>query len=137
MLQNLIRFFFIRISGTVNDSIKTAIGVLLDYLEARDSSIINFTGITNKEYQLWLNSKSDKMIRFWLKNDLNDSVTVWIGNPSRNTIGLYLEHGVSFRRPSRQGNVSEARINVEPQDNTKLVDIRKIITKAAILEIQD
>lgn len=112
-----------------NDSIKAAVGVLLDNLEDRDSSIINFTGIANKEYQFWLNSKSEKVIRFWLKNDLNDSVTVWIGNPSRNTIGLYLEHGVSFRRPSLQGNVLEARINVEPQDNTKLVDIRKIITK--------
>lgn len=112
-----------------NDSIKAAVGVLLDNLEDRDSSIINFTGINNKEYQFWLNSKSEKVIRFWLKNDLNDSVTVWIGNPSRNTIGLYLEHGVSFRRPSMQGNVSVARINVEPQDNTKLVDIRKIITK--------
>ena len=113
-----------------NDSTKAAIGVLLENLEDRDSSIISFTGITNEEYQFWLNSKSEKVIRFWLKNDLNDSVTVWIGNPSKNTIGLYLEHGVSFRRPSMQGNVSEARINIEPQDNTKLVDIRKIITKA-------
>ena len=69
------------------------------------------------------------MIRFWLKNDLDDSVTVWIGNPSRNTIGLYLEQGVSFRRPARQGNISEARIDVEPQDNSTLIDIRKIITK--------
>jgi hypothetical protein len=69
------------------------------------------------------------MIRFWLRNDLDDSVTVWIGNPARNTIGLYLEHGVSFRRPSRQGYISEAKINVEPQDKSKLVDIQKIITK--------
>lgn len=113
-----------------NDSIKAAVGVLLDYLEARDSSIISFSGINNENYQFWLNSKSDNMLRFWLKNDLNDSVTVWIGNADRNTIGLYLEHGVSFKRPSRQGNVSEARINVEPQDNSKLVDIHKIITKS-------
>jgi hypothetical protein len=113
-----------------NDSIKAAVGVLLDYLAAGDSSIINFTGINSEEYQLWLNSKSGRVIRFWLKNDLNDSVTVWIGNPSKNTIGLYLEHGVGFRRPSKQGNVSEARINVEPRDNTKLVDVRKILTKS-------
>jgi hypothetical protein len=121
--------YFSSRNRTLSDSIKAAVGVLLENLEDRDSSIINFTGITNKEYPFWLNSKSGKVIRFWLKNDLNDSVTVWIGNPSRNTIGFYLEHGVSFRRPSMQGNVSEARINVEPQDNTKLVDIRKIITK--------
>jgi hypothetical protein len=117
-------------SQTFSDSVNTAIGVLLDNFVDRDSIIINFTGITSKEYQFWLNSKSEKVVRFWLKNDLDDSVTVWIGNPSKNTIGLYLEHGVSFRRPSMQGNVSEARINVKPQDNTKLVDIRKIITKA-------
>ena len=70
------------------------------------------------------------MIRFWLKNDLYDSVTVWIGNPVRNTIELYLEHGVNIRRPSRQGYVAEARIDVEPRDNTTLVDINRILTKS-------
>ena len=120
---------FSKYSGR-NDSIKAAVGALLNYLEARDSSEINFTGVNNKEYSLWLNSKSDKMIRYWLKNDLNDSVTVWIGTPARNTIGLYLEQGVSFRRPSRQGYISEASINMEPQDNSKLVDIQKIMTKS-------
>ncbi|MBN2666753.1 MAG: DUF3078 domain-containing protein, partial [Bacteroidales bacterium] len=113
-----------------NDSIRAAVNVLLDYLEARDSSIIRFTGPGVGEYPLWLNSGSDRMIRFWLKNDLADSVTVWIGNPSRNTIGLYLEHGVFIRRPTRQGNVSEAKIDVEPRDNTTLVDINRILTKS-------
>jgi hypothetical protein len=116
-------------SGHV-DSLKAAVGVLLDYLESRDSSIIRFTGISNKEYSLWLNSKTDNMIRFWLKNDLDDSVTVWIGNPERNTIGLYLEHGVSFRRPAMQGNISDPRIEYQTQDNSNLVNIRKIITKS-------
>jgi hypothetical protein len=113
-----------------NDSIRAAVNVLLDYLEARDSSIIRFTGPGVGEIPLWLNSGSDRMIRFWLKNDLADSVTVWIGNPARNTIGLYLEHGVSIRRPTRQGNVSEARIDVEPRDNTTLIDINRILTKS-------
>jgi len=115
--------------NSFSDSIKAAVSVLIDNLENRDSINISFTGITDKEYQFWLNSKSEKVVRFWLKNDLNDSVTVWIGNPSKNTIGLYLEHGVNFRRPAMQGNVSEARINVEPTDKTKLLDIKKIITK--------
>jgi len=113
-----------------NDSIKAAVNVLLDYLETRDSSIIKFTGPGIGEFPLWLNSKSGRMIRIWLKNGLNDSVTVWIGNTSRNTIGLYLEHGVDIWRPGRQGNISEARINVEPQDNTTLINIGKIITKS-------
>jgi len=112
------------------DSIKTAIGVLLDFLEVRDSSIISFKGTDTKTYSLWMNSISHRMIRFWLKNDLNDSVTVWIGNPSRDTIGLYLEQGVSFRRPSRQGYVTEARIDIEKLDNRKLVGIQDIITKS-------
>jgi len=113
-----------------NDSIRSAIGVLLDYLEARDSSLLTFTGTTNRTYSIWLNSTSDQMTRFWLKNDLNDSVTVWIGNPSRDTICLYLEHGVNFRRPMRRENVSQASINYEPQDTKNLVKIGKIITRS-------
>lgn len=112
------------------DSIQAAVDVLLKFLEARDSSIINITGLTDKRTGIWLNSKSDIMTRYWLKNDLNDSVTVWIGSPDRNTIGLYLEHGVIFRRPAMQGNISGARINVESQDKTKLQNIRKIVTKS-------
>lgn len=112
------------------DSLKAAVGVLIDYLESRDSSIIRFTGISSREYSIWLNSQTDKMIRFWLKNDMDDSVTVWIGNPERNTIGLYLEHGVSFRRPAMQGNISDPRIEYQTQDNSSLVNIRKIITKS-------
>jgi hypothetical protein len=114
----------------INDSIRSAIGTLLDYIEDRDSSLLTFTGATYKNYSIWINSNTDRFTRFWLKNDFNDSVTVWIGNPSRDTIGLYLENGVSFRRPMRQGNVSKASINYEPQDNKNLVSIGKIITKS-------
>ena len=112
-----------------SDSIKASVSTLLKYIEARDSSIIRFTGTGDKNYSLWLNSRSDKMVRFWLTNDLDDSVTVWISNPERNTIGLHLEQGVSFRRPTRQGYITPARIDIEPQDNLTLVDIGKIITK--------
>jgi hypothetical protein len=69
------------------------------------------------------------MIRYWLKNDLDDSVTVWVGNPSRNTIGLYLENGVVFRRPSMQGNISKARIDVQELNRNKLLGINKIATR--------
>lgn len=112
-----------------SDSLKAAVNVLMGYIDARDSSIINVTGINNRNTKIWLNSKSDIMTRYWLKNDLNDSVTVWIGSPSRNTIGLYLEHGVNFRRPAMQGNISGARVNVESQDKTTLKNIRKIYVK--------
>jgi bifunctional DNase/RNase len=111
------------------DSIQVAVKSLLNYLETRDSSVINFTGIHNQITPLWMNSKSAKMIRYWLKNEFADSVTIWIGNTSKNTIGLYLEQGVNFRRPVKQGNISEARIDVKTLDNTKLLDVQRIILK--------
>ncbi len=113
-----------------SDSIKAAVRLLLDYLEERDSSIVNITGASGKITPVWMNSKADRMIRYWLKNDLDDSVTVWVGNPARNTIGLYLEHGVSFRRPAMQRTISDARINVESVDRSTLLDIQKIMVKS-------
>lgn len=113
-----------------SDSIKVAVGILTRYLEERDSVIINFTGVGRSIVPVWMNSKTGAMVRFWLKNEFSDSVTVWIGNPARNTIGLYLEKSVNFRRPVRQGNYSQARINVEPIDNSKLHKVQKINTKS-------
>jgi hypothetical protein len=111
------------------DSIRVAVEILLDYLQARDSSIINITGLGNVITPVWLNSKSGKMQKFWLKNELNDSVTVWIGSTSRRTLGLFLEQGVTFRRPMKQGNYSQARIDIEEVDKSKLLDINKITVK--------
>jgi hypothetical protein len=112
-----------------SDSIQVAVNSLLKYLDDRDSTIINFTGIDNSITPVWMNSKSDKIFRYWLKNEFADSVTVWIGNPSRNTISLFLEQGVNFRRPARQNNYAEAKINVKSVDDSKLLDARKIVTK--------
>ncbi|MBK7711612.1 MAG: DUF3078 domain-containing protein [Bacteroidales bacterium] len=60
---------------------------------------------------------------------MNDSVTVWIGNPSRDTFGLYLEKEVTFRRPLKQGNYSDARINVKEIDKSKLLEVQKVYIK--------
>lgn len=111
------------------DSIQIAVNLLMNYLEKRDSSIIYFTGIGKTITPVWINSTTDQIMRFWLKNDLSDSVTVWIGNTDRNTVGLYLEQGVSFRRPVMQGNYSDAKINLKSIDNSKLLNVQKIITK--------
>ncbi len=81
----------------------------LDFLQERDSSVIYFTGYDKQVTPVWLNARSGKYTRYWLKNDLNDSVTVWIGNPSRDTIGLYLEKEVAFKRPPKQNHYSDAR----------------------------
>ena len=110
-----------------NDSTRAAVRSLLLYLEARDSTVINFTGRGDVIIPVWLNSRSDRMHRYWLKNDMNDSVTVWIGPHSKNTIGLYLENGVSFRRPVRQGYTSDAKIEIQEIDRSKLLDVRRII----------
>ncbi len=112
-----------------SDSLQVAVNSLLDYLEARDSSVINFTGIGSSITPVWINSKSDKVVRYWLKNDFSDSVTVWIGSPSRNTIGLFLENGVNFRRPVRQNNYAEAKIDIQSMDNSKLLEAQKIALK--------
>jgi hypothetical protein len=111
------------------DSIEVAVNLLMKYLEDRDSSIIKFTGRDDAVTPVWLNSKTDNMVRYWLKNELNDSVTVWIGNTARNTIGLYLEQGVNFRRPPKQENYTEARINVQHQDKSKLLEVQRIVVK--------
>jgi hypothetical protein len=111
------------------DSIRVAVNSLMMYLKQRDSTIINFTGVGNVVTPVWLNTKSEKMTRYWLKNELSDSVTIWIGNQARDTIGLYLEKGVSFRRPGRQGNYSAARIEVQSPDKSKLLSSKKIDVK--------
>lgn len=111
------------------DSTRIAVESVMKYLEKRDSAIVNFTGVGKTVIPFWMNSKSDVMARYWLKNEFSDSVTVWIGNPARNTIGLYLEQGVNFRRPVRQGNYSKAKINVELIDNSKLHEVQKILVK--------
>jgi hypothetical protein len=112
-----------------SDSIKVAVDELMKYLVERDSSVIYFTGIDNQVTRVWLNSKSDKYVRYWLKNDMNDSVTVWIGNPARDTFGLYLEKEVTFKRPPKQGNYSDARINVKEVDKSKLLEVQKVYIK--------
>ena len=111
------------------DSLKVAVNSLLKYLGERDSTIIYFTGVGKTVIPMWMNSKSDRITRYWLKNEYSDSLTVWIGNPSRDTIDLYLEKGVTFRRPDRQGNYSQAKINIKALDNSRLLDMQRIMVK--------
>jgi hypothetical protein len=111
------------------DSIKEAVRSLMKYLDERDSTLIRFRGTGKMVVPMWMNSKSDVMMRYWLRNEFSDSVTVWIGNTSRDTIGLFLERGVSFRRPLKQYNYSEAKIDIRSPDNSKLLAVQKILIK--------
>jgi hypothetical protein len=112
-----------------SDSIRAAVNSLLSYLGERDSSIISFTGLGNNVTPVWLNSHTKRMTRYWLRNEFADSVTIWIGNPGRDTIDLYIEKGVNFRRPVRQGNYSDARIDLQRLDNSKLLGLQKVDIK--------
>ncbi len=112
-----------------SDSIEVAVNALLKYVQLRDSSIIYFTGVDKQVTPVWLNARSGTYTRYWLKNDLNDSVTVWIGNPSRDTIGLYLEKEVVFKRPPKQNHYSEAHINVKETDKSSLQELQKVYIK--------
>lgn len=113
------------------DSVRIAVNSLLDYIEARDSSVISFTGIGNSTIPVWLNSQATgSMKRYWLKNEFSDSVTVWIGNEGRNTFGLYLEQGINFRKPMRQENYSAARVNVEKVDQSRLEKSKIVLKKS-------
>jgi Protein of unknown function (DUF3078) len=108
------------------DSVRAAVMSLLNYLDNRDSIIINFTGVGKSSTPVMMNSRKDKAIRYWLRNEFSDSVTIWIANPSRNTIALYLEQGVNFRRPVRQRNYSNAKVDVQWPDNSKLLSLKNI-----------
>lgn len=111
------------------DSIKVAVNSIMDYIISRDSSVINITGLGNLVTPVTFNSVNGTMTRYWLKNELDDSVTVWIDTRLRDTIGLYLEHGVSFRRPAGQKVNADPRVELEAIDKSKLLDAGKITTK--------
>ena len=113
----------------IGDSIEAALGELVKYLEQRDSTIITITGTTSTETPLWLNSRNGQLVRFWLRNEYDDSVTVWVGNPDRNTIGLYLENNIMFRRPVKASNIGDAKINVPQVDRQTLREMQTIYVK--------
>lgn len=113
-----------------SDSIRVAVNSLLEYVQNRDSVIVNFSGAGARSVPVWMNSRlNGSMRRYWLKNEYNDSVTVWIGNEGRNTFGLYLEQGVNFRKPMKQADYSEAKINLQKVDKSTLKKQNILIKK--------
>jgi hypothetical protein len=108
-----------------SDSILVAIKSLVSFVENRDSSVVNLSGTSNLVTPVWLNSKSNSLVKFWLRNEYSDSVTLWIGSVSRNTLGLYLEEGIIFRRPMIQSNFSNAQITLKKINSKDLQEIRK------------
>jgi hypothetical protein len=58
---------------------------------------------------------------------------VWIGSTGRNTVGLFVEQGVSFRRPTRLTvDNTEATVNVERQDRSRLLELQRNEVKKSL-----
>jgi len=107
------------------DSISVAVKSLSGSIIAGDSSQINIRGISGYAVPVWLNSKSDRMARYWLRNEFDDSVIVWIGSTGRDTLGLFLEDGIMFRRPSKQTNISNAQLSLKHINSGDLQNLNK------------
>jgi len=106
------------------DSIQAAVNSIFNYIDKRDSLVLRITGLGNAVTPITVNSPTKKYFRYWLKNEFSDSVSVWIGNPSKNTIGLYLEQGINFKRPVRQANYGSPKVNVQSIDNKTLTEFQ-------------
>ncbi|HCI55074.1 MAG TPA: DUF3078 domain-containing protein [Bacteroidales bacterium] len=116
-------------SPFLGDSLLSAVKALTDYIEERDSTIIVFKGTSSNELPIWLNSKSKTMSRYWLRNEYDDSVTVWLGSIGRDTIGIYLEEGIMFRRLAKHTNISDAQLNIKEINSRQLQELNKIYVK--------
>lgn len=107
----------------MSDSLEAAVGSLIGYLEARDSTLLRITDQSGYGPDLWLNTRTDNLVRFWLPDGKGDSVTVWIGSPQRNTLSLRAEEGVQFKRQTWQYGYIDPQVNVT---TAREEDLRKI-----------
>lgn len=107
----------------MSDSLEAAVGSLIGYLEARDSTLLRITDQSGNGPDLWLNTRTDNLVRFWLPDGKGDSVTVWIGSPQRNTLSLRAEEGVQFKRQTWQYGYIDPQVNVT---TAREEDLRKI-----------
>jgi len=104
----------------VSDSLEAAVSSLISYLEARDSTVIRLASENGRGSDVWLNSRSDNLVRFWLPDGEGDSVTVWIGSPLRNTLSLRAEEGVMFRKQIWHDKYVDTRVNVTTAQEEEL-----------------
>ncbi len=107
----------------MSDSLEAAVGSLIGYLEVRDSTLLRITDQSGNGPDLWLNTRTDNLVRFWLPDGKGDSVTVWIGSPQRNTLSLRVEEGVQFKKQTWQHGYIDPQVNVT---TAREEDLRKI-----------
>lgn len=110
------------------DSIKAALDLVSDHVALKDSSLVFFTGSGNSA-PVWLSNMPGTMYRLWLKNEWDEDVSIWIGSLSRDSVSIIVERGIRFRRPNKETNISDVKINIQTVDNSKLADLKKIDIK--------
>ncbi|MCD4770387.1 MAG: hypothetical protein K8R35_09490, partial [Bacteroidales bacterium] len=110
------------------DSVKTAISVVSDHVALKDSSLLFITGSVNS-VPVWLSNMPGRMYRLWLENEWGEEVSIWVGSPSRDSVSIIVERGIRFRRPNKETNIADARVNIQTVDNSKLADLKKIDIK--------
>ncbi len=110
------------------DSIKAALDLVSDHVALKDSSLVFFAGSGNS-VPVWLSNMPGRMYRLWLKNEWDEDVSIWIGSLSRDSVSIIVERGIRFRRPGKETNISDVKINIQTVDNSKLADLKKIDIK--------
>jgi len=112
----------------ISDTLGVAVKTLIGYLGQRDSTLLTILSETGKGTTVWLNGRSDDLVRFWLPDGKSDSVTVWVGNPQRNTLTLNVEEGVLFRKQLWHDQFVDTKVNVTTavEEELRKVDLMKI-----------
>jgi hypothetical protein len=94
---------FYRLEGQSQlDSLGSAVALLLESNQERDSTHVIFRDLNGDPTALWLTTGSHELARFWAKNYKNDSITLWLGNPAPLEISLMLEDEIRVNRLVRQ-----------------------------------
>lgn len=112
-------FRFLKYPATA-DSLRAAVRSLTGFLLERDSTFLNVVSETGRGTGVWLNGKSDNLMRFWLPGSGGDSVTVWIGSQGRDTLSLKAEEGVLFKKQFWHDRYIDTHVNVTSSEEEAL-----------------
>ncbi len=96
------------------DSLRFAVGELLNYMHHRDSIPLYINDPKGNRMAFWLSAKPGDMLRYWVHNHENDSITIWIGNPAKNEILLILEDDIHVERMGKLDVTDVPIIDMEP-----------------------
>ncbi len=109
--------FFVVPDENMPDSLKQAVGTLLDHTYNRDSVLVYITDVRGQRMPFWLSAERDDVYRYWVKNNNNDSITLWIGNPSKFDVSLTLEENVNVERMRKKMAQDFPVTSRQPQTN--------------------